>query len=138
LVKGSSPKVRIIQLILVAILNDAADLIRGTGYVRDWVEGLPMRAMYTKVRAHSAHERPETAGWSLAAPVPAWSAISIQTGREDGERNRCRSACQTAIDPPAEAQLRAKMIHDPLSRIHYWGFLSFCHSVLRVSSSFNS
>ena len=80
LVKGSSPKVRIIQLILVAILNDAADLIRGTGYVRDWVEGLPMRAMYTKVRAHSAHERPETAGWSLAAPVPACFPMDEEEG----------------------------------------------------------
>jgi hypothetical protein len=30
-----------------------------------------MRAMYTKVRAHSANEGSGTAGWSLAAPVPA-------------------------------------------------------------------
>jgi hypothetical protein len=30
-----------------------------------------MRAMYTKVRARSANEGSGTAGWSLAAPVPA-------------------------------------------------------------------
>jgi len=30
-----------------------------------------MRAKYTKVRARSANEGSGTAGWSLAAPVPA-------------------------------------------------------------------
>jgi len=31
-----------------------------------------MRAMYTKVWARSANEGSGTAGWPLAAPVPAW------------------------------------------------------------------
>src|SRR5712692_7697552 len=39
--------------------------------LRERVERLPMRAKYTKVRARSANEGSGTAGWLLAAPVPA-------------------------------------------------------------------
>jgi len=41
------------------------------GCLRERVERLPMRPKYTKVRARSANEGSGTAGWSLAAPVPA-------------------------------------------------------------------
>src|SRR5712692_3711733 len=39
--------------------------------LRERVERLPMRAKYTKVRARSANDGSGTAGWLLAAPVPA-------------------------------------------------------------------
>src|SRR5712692_6327632 len=62
--------------------------------LRERVERLPMRAKYTKVRARSANEGSGTAGWLLAAPVPAcFLKDEEDIAAPPGSLNTCISGC---------------------------------------------